>query len=165
MKAKSDSRNWERDKTWPTFTGEEGAVPGQALAEVEACLGLPLLRGLRPLGCRLILCHAVWIRSPARCRSGTAGGVQNSIRLRAHPKTYKSSRQVVKSRDPPHIQLPKWRRKENRVARSLSPARGGSRSGGCASAGGEERPRKRSSSPDTSMSSSDSIAGQTLDRR
>jgi hypothetical protein len=96
MKAKSDSRNWERDKTGPTFTGEEGAVPGQALAEVDARLGLPLLRGLRPLGCLLILCHAVWIRSPARRRSGTAGGVQNSIRL------CKSSHQVVKSRDPPY---------------------------------------------------------------
>jgi hypothetical protein len=45
-----------------TFAGEEGAVPGEALAEVDGALGVPPLRGLGPLR------RAARIQNPPRRR-------------------------------------------------------------------------------------------------
>lgn len=66
-----------------TFTGEKGAVPSQALTEVYPLLALPLLRGLGPLGMRLLDRHTVRIRSPARRQRRTKGG---GGRLGAHQR-------------------------------------------------------------------------------
>ena len=87
-----------------TFTGKKGAVPGQALAEVYSLLGLPLLRGLRPLGARLIHHHTVRIRSPARRRRRTNGGGRRGAHQRPWRKIV--SRQIHEPQSKQQAQYP-----------------------------------------------------------